>query len=71
MKASLRLQHKSYRTEKTYLGWLRRFYLFVDGKVPDDLVSDDVRRFLSYLARYQFANHTHPNFSNASSVQRL
>lgn len=27
----LRLKHLSFRTEQAYLGWLRRFYLFMDG----------------------------------------
>ncbi|RLD97047.1 MAG: hypothetical protein DRI91_06005, partial [Aquificota bacterium] len=29
----LRLKHRSYRTEKTYLGWVRRFGEFLNYKV--------------------------------------
>lgn len=50
MKIALRLQHKAYRTEQTYLMWLRRFFKFVEGKNPAELGADDVRRFLSHLA---------------------
>jgi integron integrase len=46
----MRLQHKSYRTEKSYLGWVRRFYLFLKGKAPSSLDRDDVRFFMNYLA---------------------
>ena len=44
----LRLQHKSYRTEQSYVGWVRRFYLFLKGKDPELLNEDDVRSFMSY-----------------------
>lgn len=45
----LRLQQKSYRTEQTYLGWIRRFYHFLQGCDPRRLSADDARRFLSHL----------------------
>jgi len=47
---ALRLRHRSLRTEKTYLKWLRDFYLFTKGKSPRELESADVVQFLSYLA---------------------
>lgn len=50
MKRILRLQHKSLRTEKAYLGWLRRYRAFVQECPPQDLASKDVERFLSHLA---------------------
>jgi integron integrase len=40
----------SYSTEKTYLLWLRSFCGFIDCKSPDDLKTEDMQRFLSYLA---------------------
>ena len=46
----LRLQHKSYRTEKTYVGWLRRFLTYHVGISPNQLGDAHVRRYLSYLA---------------------
>ncbi|MBU5636552.1 integron integrase [Geomonas sp. Red69] len=46
----LRLKHLSLNTEKTYTGWSRQFQGFLNGKAPDDLSTDDIRGFLSYLA---------------------
>jgi len=50
MTEALRLRHRSIRTEKTYLQWLRSFYGFLDGKMPTEIDSQDVKRFLSHLA---------------------
>ncbi len=47
---ALRLRHRSYRTEKAYLGWLLRFKDFVNSKSPSSLTGEDVQNFLSYLA---------------------
>jgi Phage integrase, N-terminal SAM-like domain len=46
----LRLKHLSFRTEKTYLGWLRRFYRFMNGQLPDTLNSTHVKDFMTHLA---------------------
>ena len=46
----LRLQHLSLRTERSYLGWLRRFYVSTRGKAPAALSADDVEQFVSHLA---------------------
>jgi hypothetical protein len=46
----LRLQHKSYQTEKAYLSWLRRFERFLKSRPVTTLGGDDVRDFLTYLA---------------------
>jgi integron integrase len=50
VREALRLRHRSIRTEKTYLQWLRSFYLFLNGKKPADIEPHDVSRFLSHLA---------------------
>lgn len=50
MRRLIRLQHKSFRTEKSYIGWVRRFLAFVQPKSSDELVQDAVRRYLSFLA---------------------
>ncbi len=50
MQRMLRLKHRSFATEKAYLGWLRDFYRFVKGIDPEALTSEQVRDFLSYLA---------------------
>ncbi len=47
---ALRLRHRSYRTEKAYLGWLMRFKEFVKEKHPQNLTGEDVQNFLTHLA---------------------
>ncbi|WP_049784571.1 site-specific integrase [Sediminispirochaeta smaragdinae] len=49
MRQSLRIQHKSYATEKTYLGWVERFAQWT-RLMPDKLTEQHVKKYLSYLA---------------------
>ncbi|MEW6585488.1 MAG: integron integrase [Nitrospirota bacterium] len=46
----LRLKQRSYRTEETYLGWLRRFYSHVRRTRPSELTDGHLKQFLSHLA---------------------
>lgn len=46
----IRVRHYSYQTETVYLGWIRRFIRFHQGRHPRELGGPDVERFLSYLA---------------------
>lgn len=46
----LRLKHRSLKTEKTYMYWLRLFYRFLDGKSPYSLDASYVKDFMTYLA---------------------
>lgn len=50
MKKMLRLKHLSFRTEQTYLGWVRRFYYFLNGQPPNKLDSTHVKDFMTHLA---------------------
>lgn len=45
----LRLRHMSLNTEKTYITWSRQFQKYI-SKVTDELSTDDIRNYLSYLA---------------------
>ena len=45
----LRLRHRSFSTEKTYRGWLRRFAAYL-CKSRKDISQADLKRYLSYLA---------------------
>ncbi len=47
---ALRLRHRSYSTEKTYLSWLRAFGTYVNWKPSSDLSPVDMQDFLSSLA---------------------
>jgi integron integrase len=47
---AVRARHYSRRTEKAYLGWIRRFISVNGGRDPDELGPSEVRQFLSMLA---------------------
>jgi hypothetical protein len=44
---TLRLKHRTYKTEKAYLGWLERFRDFRKEKHPRDIGSQDIRDSVS------------------------
>ena len=46
----IRVKHLSYRTEETYLGWIRRFILFHDKRHPQEMGAAEVQAFLTHLA---------------------
>jgi integron integrase len=46
----IRLKHLSYRTEKSYVSWMRRFKVFVHSKPCRELEEQDLKDFLSFLA---------------------
>ncbi len=46
----LRAHHYSLRTERAYVGWIRRFILFHRPRHPRELSEADVNRFLTHLA---------------------
>jgi integron integrase len=46
----LRTRHYSYRTEQTYLQWIKQFILFHDKRHPALLGVDDIGHFLTHLA---------------------
>jgi integron integrase len=46
----LRFHHFSYRTEQTYVDWIRRYILFHQKRHPKELGKQEINRFLSHLA---------------------
>ncbi len=46
----LRARHYSARTEKAYVGWIRRFILFHDKRHPSELAEPEITKFLTILA---------------------
>ena len=46
----LRLKHYSYRTEQSYVDWIKRFILFHHKRHPQDLGRAEIEAFLTYLA---------------------
>ena len=47
----LRAKHYSYRTEKTYLDWVRRYIIFHKKRHPADMGAPEIQAFLTYLAK--------------------
>lgn len=45
-----RLNHYSYRTEQTYLSWIKRFLVFYEGIDPLKLKKQEIKAFLEDLA---------------------
>jgi len=50
VRAAIRVKHYSRRTEKAYVGWIRRFVLFHGKRHPATLGAAEVTAFLSHLA---------------------
>jgi integron integrase len=50
MQRMLRLRQRAYRTEQSYMNWLRSFCGFVRPTSPDGLDDSHIKSFLSYLA---------------------
>lgn len=46
----IRLKHYSYRTEKSYLLWIRQYILFHGKRHPKEMGHVEVEAFLQYLA---------------------
>jgi site-specific recombinase XerD len=47
---AIRLKHYSYRTEQTYVQWIRRYILFHNKQHPKDMGVPEIETFLTYLA---------------------
>jgi len=47
---ALRLRHRRRRTERAYVGWIRRCILFHGKRHPAEMGAEEVSRFLSSLA---------------------
>jgi len=50
VRSAIRTRHYSPRTEKAYLGWIRRFVSAHDGRHPDQMGVPEVARYLAHLA---------------------
>jgi Phage integrase, N-terminal SAM-like domain len=44
------VRHYSRRTERAYVGWIRRYVLFHGKRHPAEMGAQEVSRFLSWLA---------------------
>jgi integron integrase len=50
VRETIRTKHYSYRTEQTYVQWIRGYILFHGKKHPKDMGEEEINRFLKYLA---------------------
>ena len=50
VRAVIRVRHYSFRTEETYVHWIRRFILFHHKRHPRDMGAPEVGEFLTHLA---------------------
>jgi len=47
---AIRLKHYSYKTEQTYVAWIRRYILFHNKRHPQEMGTEEVEAFLTHLA---------------------
>jgi Phage integrase, N-terminal SAM-like domain len=47
---AIRLKHYSYRTEATYVQWIRRYILFHNKRHPKEMGVPEIEAFLTCLA---------------------
>jgi integron integrase len=47
---AIRLKHYSYRTEQTYVQWIRRYILFHNKRHPNQMGVPEIEAFLTHLA---------------------
>lgn len=47
---AIRLKHYSYRTEQSYVAWIRRYILFHNKQHPNEMGIAEIEAFLSHLA---------------------
>jgi integron integrase len=50
VRLAIRARHYSPRTEKAYVGWVRRFVLFHAKRHPSEMGAEEITRYLSHLA---------------------
>ena len=48
---ALRIKHYSYRTEQTYIDWIKRFIIFHKKRHPKEMGAPEIKAFLVYLAQ--------------------
>ena len=50
VKELIRKKHYSYRTEKTYIFWMKKFYYYFKERNPAEMGVKEISQFLTYLA---------------------
>lgn len=47
---ALRTKHYAYRTEQTYVDWIKRYIIFHKKRHPKDMGANEIREFIGHLA---------------------
>ena len=47
---AIRLKHYAYRTEETYVQWIKRYILFHNKRHPNEMGTAEIEAFLTHLA---------------------
>ncbi len=63
VRSAIRIKHYSYRTEKTYLHWIRRFILFHNKRHPNEMGEEEITQFINYLATREKASASTQNLA--------
>ncbi len=50
VRQTCRLHHLSYRTEKTYLSWIKRYIIYYRRRHPTDMGEQEIKHYLTYLS---------------------
>ena len=61
--AEIKLRHYSRKTLKHYADWIRKFQHFLKHKDPAELLSSDVKAYLTHLAVDQGVSSSHQNLA--------
>src|SRR5438309_8077180 len=50
VRQAIRTRHYSYRTEKAYVHWIKRYFFFHNKRHPQEMAKGEIALFLSSLA---------------------
>jgi integron integrase len=50
VREAIRLKHYSYRTEETYVQWIKRYIFFHNTRHPEEMGVEEIEAFLTHLA---------------------
>jgi hypothetical protein len=50
VRQTCRLKHFSLKTEKAYMGWIKRFVLFNNKRHPQEMGEKEISKYLTFLA---------------------
>jgi len=68
VRESIRTKHYSYRTEKTYVDWIKRFILFHGKRHPKEMGAEEVQKYIIYLANERQVASSTQNQALSASV---